>query len=58
MLTSKNPKINFFGFPDSGYFFDYVNLATNDNDYTQKMKVLYDYVNKDTNTPFPNQACV
>jgi len=36
-----------FGFPDSGFFVDHINLATKDNDYKFKQKVLFELVNKE-----------
>ena len=56
LVSSKNPKTKFFGFADSGFFMDYKNVLTGDNDYTIKMTNLYNLVN--ANTPFPNQKCV
>jgi len=42
-----NPRIQVFGFPDSGFFVDYTNLKTNDKDYSLKQKILYEVVNQE-----------
>ena len=56
IYQSQNPSIKFFGFPDSSFFLDTKNLQTNDNDFTIKIRNLYNLVNAET--PFPNQKCV
>ena len=56
VYVSKNPQIKFFGLPDSGFFLDFKNIQTNDNDYTIKIRNVYNLVN--AQTPFPNQKCV
>lgn len=55
-IASKNTNTKYFAMPDSGFFLDYKNQAVGDNDYTIRMGILYDLVNKET--PYPNQACV
>lgn len=33
-IFSVNPKVNYFGVLDSGFFLDYKNVKTGDNEYT------------------------
>lgn len=40
MIHLVNPKIQVFGAPDSGFFIDYVNIKTKDNDFKIIMKSL------------------
>jgi hypothetical protein len=51
-----NNKVKIYGIPDSGFFVDYVNLKTKDNDYKLKLKILSDVVNKEV-LPV-NRECV
>ena len=55
-IKAFNPKVKFFGLPDSGFFVNYDNVNTKDKDYFLKMQVLSTFVNKDY--PYPQRACV
>ena len=46
MIHSINPKVKYFGLPDSGLFMDYENVQTKDHDYSIRMAVLYNFVNE------------
>lgn len=44
-IKAKNPVAEVFGIPDSGFFVDYENLRTKDDDYKLKQQILFDIVN-------------
>ena len=42
-----NNKVKVYGIPEGGFFVDYKNLHTNDNDFTLKQKTIFEEVNKE-----------
>jgi O-palmitoleoyl-L-serine hydrolase len=55
-LQARNPKLLFFGLPDSGFFIDYKSAQTNDNSFKLKMQTMFTLTN--TEVDMPNADCV
>ena len=53
---AKNPKVNYFALPDSGFYIEANNTKTGDDLYLVQMQQLFQVVNENTDTPNSNCA--